>query len=557
MPQKSSNFLSFFARIQKKVYLCGKNWSCIAMKRNYVQIFTLILLSILAIACEQTYSNKKRYLIGVSQCSNDAWRTKMNEEMQRELIFHPEISLDIRHADDNSPLQCLQIDSFIAEDVDLLIVCPNEAEEVKPAVSRAYDAGIPVIIAERQVTGEKYTAFIGGDNYAVGRHMASWLQSCAKKLAATPQEPLQVVEIMGLAGSTPCVWRHAGLIDGLKTINNVKLMGSGNANWFAAPARVVADSLLRCYPKTDVIVAQNDIMAIAAAEVAEKLTYARDIYGEKRGSIHVLGTDAMTGKGGGVEAVLQGKIDASITYASRGDMVIQTAVKILNKEPYSRDTILPIMLVDPAVAETMHLMSHEIEHNMATIQALQHRITWLRDMSQLQRVLLCATVACIIILLMLIIVTWWGYKYRKRVRIEREENARTVANQQRQLENIMAELERTKASQSQDEQFTTRLKEQIELNLNNSEFSVEMLSDALGVSRTQLFRKTKQLMGVTPIDLIRRARLRKAQQLLLNTDANIQQVAYEVGFTSPSYFTKCYKEFFGRNPSKEYMESNE
>ena len=121
----------------------------------------------------------------------------------------------------------------------------------------------------------------------------------------------------------------------------------------------------------------------------------------------------------------------------------------------------------------------------------------------------------------------------------------------------MAELERTKASQSHDEQFTKRLKEQIELNLNNSEFSVEMLSETLGVSRTQLFRKTKQLMGVTPVDLIRRARLRKAQQLLLNTDTNIQQVAYEVGFTSPSYFTKCYKEFFGRNPSKENIESDE
>lgn len=527
------------------------------MKRNYVQIFTLILLSILAIACEQTYSNKKRYHIGVSQCSDDAWRTKMNEEMQRELIFHPEISLDIRHADDNSQLQCLQIDSFIAEDVDLLIVCPNEAEEVKPAVSRAYDAGLPVIVADRQVTGEKYTAFIGGDNYAVGRHMASWLQSCAKKLAATPQEPLQVVEIMGLAGSTPCVWRHAGLIDGLKSINNVKLMGSGNANWFAAPARVVADSLLRCYPKTDVIVAQNDIMAIAAAEVAEKLAYARDIYGEKRGSIYVLGTDAMTGKGGGVEAILEGKIDASVTYASRGDMVIQTAVKILNAEPYLRDTILPIMLVDAAVAETMQLMSYEIDHSMATIQALQQRITWLWDMSKMQRVLLYATVACIVVLLMLLIVVWWLYKYRQKVRIEREENARIVANQQLQLENVMAELERTKASQSQDEQFTKRLKEQIEQHLNNSELSVEMLSERLGVSRTQLFRKTKQLMGISPVDLIRRARLRKAQQMLRNTDTNIQQVAYEVGFTSPSYFTKCYKEFFGMNPSEEHVQPDE
>lgn len=542
---------NIFGHMQIYLYLCSRKIIYRVMKRKIIHIFTLILLSILALACNQTFSNPKRYRIGVSQCSNDAWRTKMNEEMQRELIFHPDISLEIRHASDNSQLQCMQIDSFIAEDVDLLIVCPNEAEEVKSAVSRAYDAGLPVIVADRQVTGEKYTAFIGGDNYAVGRHMASWLQSCAEKLAATPQQPLQVIEIMGLAGSTPCVWRHAGLIDGLKGITNVKLMGSGNADWFAAPARVVADSLLRCYPETNVIVAQNDIMAIAAAEVAEKLTYARDLYGDTRGSIYVLGTDAMTGKGGGVDAILQGKIDASITYASRGDMVIQTAVKILNNEPYLRDTILPTMLVDPAVAETMQLMSHEIEHNMATIQALQHRITWLRDMSQLQRVLLYATAACIIILLMLLIVVWWEYKYRQKVRIEREENARTVANQQRQLENIMAELERTKASQSQDEQFTKRLKEQIELNLNNSEFSVEMLSETLGVSRTQLFRKTKQLMGVTPVDLIRRARLRKAQQLLLNTDTNIQQVAYEVGFTSPSYFTKCYKEFFGKSPSQE------
>lgn len=535
-------------------YICtfvAEIWIYVAMKRNCVQIFTLLVLSVFIVACDQTCSIQKKYRIGVSQCSNDAWRTKMNEEMQRELIFHPEITLEIRHASDNSQLQCLQIDSFIAEEVDLLIVCPNEAEEVKSAVSRAYDAGLPVIVADRQVTGEKYTAFIGGDNYAVGRYMANWLQDCAKKLAATPQKPLQVIEIMGLAGSTPCVWRHAGLVDGLEGIANIQLMGSGNANWFAAPARVVADSLLRCYPETDVIVAQNDIMAIAAAEVAEKLAYARDVYRNARGSIYVLGTDAMTGKGGGVEAILQGKIDASVTYASRGDMVIQTAVKILNNEPYLRDTILPIMLVDPSVAETMQLMSYEIEHNMATIQALQHRITWLHDMSQLQRVLLYATAACIIILLTLLIVVWWIYKYRQRVRIEREENARTVANQQRQLESIMAELERTKASQSQDEQFTNRLKEQIESNLNNSEFSVEMLSEALGVSRTQLFRKTKQLMGVTPVDLIRRARLRKAQQLLLNTDTNIQQVAYEVGFTSPSYFTKCYKELFGRSPSEE------
>lgn len=521
------------------------------MKRNCVQIFTLLVLSVFIVACDQTCSIQKKYRIGVSQCSNDAWRTKMNEEMQRELIFHPEITLEIRHASDNSQLQCLQIDSFIAEEVDLLIVCPNEAEEVKSAVSRAYDAGLPVIVADRQVTGEKYTAFIGGDNYAVGRYMANWLQDCAKKLAATPQKPLQVIEIMGLAGSTPCVWRHAGLVDGLEGIANIQLMGSGNANWFAAPARVVADSLLRCYPETDVIVAQNDIMAIAAAEVAEKLAYARDVYGNARGSIYVLGTDAMTGKGGGVEAILQGKINASVTYASRGDMVIQTAAKILQGEPFLRDTVLPIMLVDRNTAETMHLMSHEIEHNIASIKALQQRITLLWDMSKMQRILLYTTVGCLVLVLCLLVGLWWEYRYRRRIRAERAEHARVVAKQQEQLEAITTELEQTKAQQSQDELFMQHLQEQIEKHLNNSQLNVEMLSELLGVSRTQLFRKTKALTGISPIELIRHVRLRKAQQILRKTDATIQEVAYEVGFTSASYFTKCYKEFFGINPSVE------
>ena len=249
--------------------------------RNYIRSLLLIPLSILyfvqLVGCSQHKPNNV-YRIGVSQCSDDAWRTKMNEEMENELIFHPELQLFIRQANDNSQLQCMQIDSFIAEGVDLLIVSPNEAEEVKPAVSRAYDAGIPVIVADRQVTGEKYTAFIGGDNYAVGLYMADWLAAQAVKNNATKKEPMQVIEIMGLVGSTPCIWRHKGLVDGLKDVKNVRLMGSGNANWFAAPARVVTDSLLRLYPKTSAIVAQNDIMAIAAAEVAEKLTYAREIY---------------------------------------------------------------------------------------------------------------------------------------------------------------------------------------------------------------------------------------------------------------------------------------
>jgi AraC-like DNA-binding protein len=110
---------------------------------------------------------------------------------------------------------------------------------------------------------------------------------------------------------------------------------------------------------------------------------------------------------------------------------------------------------------------------------------------------------------------------------------------------------------SAEEQFMQRLQNQIEKHLSDSELSIEMLSEELGISRTQLFRKTKAFTGVSPIELIRHVRLRKAQQLLRKTDSTIQQVAYEVGFSSPSYFTKCYKEFFGTNPSSEHSEKKD
>ena len=135
-------------------------------------IVSIVTLCLLTTACS---SRAPQYRIGVSQCLDDAWRQKMNYEMERELLLHPDMTLSRRIAYGSNELQCAQIDSFIRERVDLLIVSPNEAEQVKPAVTRAYRAGIPVIVADRRVTGDEWTAFIGGDNYKVGRLMAQWV----------------------------------------------------------------------------------------------------------------------------------------------------------------------------------------------------------------------------------------------------------------------------------------------------------------------------------------------------------------------------------------------
>ena len=511
-----------------------------------------------------------QYRIGVSQCSDDAWRQRMNYELQRELIFHPELSLHIRQASDNSEIQCQQIDSFIAERVDLLIVSPNEAEEVKPAVSRAYDAGIPVIVADRQVSGEKWTAFIGGDNYSVGQLMAQWL------LSIVPEgRPLRVLEIQGLPGSTPMVWRHKGMMDSLQGHPEVQIVASACGAWFRENARVVTDSLLALYPNVDAIVAQNDQMAIGAYEAIQHLKGRVKIPGTQASSpaikshsepllvrsnnannasnenyaIRIMGVDGIVDEGGGVEALLNKEIDMTATYPSRGDLVIQTAVKILHGEPFEREVVLPTVLIDHDAAFPMQQIADEIDRQIAVSEELENRYNRLWDTARAQRIALILLVFFLLLLVVLAVVLYRVYRYSLRVKREREEHARIVAQQQKQLEDMTAVLERTKAEQSMDERFVEQLQNTIERHLNDSEFSVESLSEEMNMSRAQLFRKTKTLMGVSPVELIRHIRLRKAKQMLLNTDMTIQQVAYSVGFTSPSYFSKCYRELFGSLPT--------
>ena len=516
-----------------------------------------------------------QYRIGVSQCSDDAWRQRMNYELQRELIFHPELSLHIRQASDNSDTQCQQIDSFIAERVDLLIVSPNEAEEVKLAVSRAYDAGIPVIVADRQVSGEKWTAFIGGDNYAVGQLMAQWL------LSIVPEgRPLRVLEIQGLPGSTPMVWRHKGMMDSLQGHPEVQIVASACGAWFRENARVVTDSLLALYPNVDAIVAQNDQMAIGAYEAIQHLKGRAKIPGtqvvhtdlscasspaikshsapllvrsnnasNENYAIRIMGVDGIVDEGGGVEALLNKEIDMTATYPSRGDLVIQTAVKILHGEPFEREVVLPTVLIDRDAAFPMQQIADEIDRQIAVSEELENRYNRLWDTARAQRIALILLVFFLLLLVVLAVVLYRVYRYSLRVKREREEHARIVAQQQKQLEDMTAALERTKAEQSVDERFVEQLQKTIEQHMDDSDFNVEALSEELSMSRAQLFRKTKTLMGVSPVELIRHIRLRKAKQILLNTDQTIQQVAYSVGFTSPSYFSKCYREFFGTTPA--------
>ena len=168
----------------------------------------VILFIVVFSACSD--NNTKKYVIGVSQCSEDIWRDKLNNELVMSTYQHDNVKLKFASANDNDKLQKQQIDQFIKERVNLLIVSPNQIHTISSVIDKAYDAGIPVILFDRKTDSEKYTAFIGADNYEAGHEMGQFI---ARQLNGKGN----VVEIGGLKGSSPAIARDRAFRDAQKT----------------------------------------------------------------------------------------------------------------------------------------------------------------------------------------------------------------------------------------------------------------------------------------------------------------------------------------------------
>ena len=364
------------------------------MNKTHYLLYFLILFFALS-SCSN--SNQPQYRIGLSQCYDDAWRQKMNAEMERELLFHPDMTLTKRIAYGSNDVQCAQIDSFIAERVDLIIVSPNEAEAVKPAVSRAYNAGIPVIVADRRVPGDEWTAFIGGDNYRVGVLMAEWIRS----LQAETSHPLQVLEVTGLPGSTPEMLRHQGLMERLSA--NGEQLPEIHSVVGAVDAYQAVQIYLQQHAHVDAIVAQNDLMAMDASKAVRDLGY---------GPVRIMGVDGLQD---GLQAIVDGVIECTATYPSRGDLLIETAAQILAGEPFVRDTIVPTVLVDREAAEAMLDLSAEMDHEVSTITMLKQRSDILREEYRSQHVILWMVGVFSWLLIILFFYMFRLYRQRKRL----------------------------------------------------------------------------------------------------------------------------------------------
>lgn len=390
---------------------------------KFSDLLSVFTVALLLTSC--SYGDDEIFYVGVSQCSQDEWREKMNAEMQREAMLSHEISLEIRSANDDSSKQKEDIAYFIDKKVDLLIVSPNEAGEVTPAVDEAFDAGIPVVVVDRNVTGDKYTAFISADNVQIGYMQGQYVSDNLH-----PGE--KVIEIMGLTGSTPAMERHKGFIAGLGDAG-VEIVASIDAEWSSDLACQLTDSLLRIYPDVSMIVAQNDPMANGAYRAAKAL-YPRN-------DIKFIGVDALPGKGLGVEAIINGQLDASILYPTGGDVVIQTALKILQRRSYARTTTLGTALIEESNAELMSRLSDEVQHQVSIIEALRREVDDYWEKHSAQTTLLYVFIIFMVLLCLFIVLLYHALKKVNALNSILNVQNETLDDQRKQLLTLNHELE--------------------------------------------------------------------------------------------------------------------
>ena len=390
--------------------------------KNYLLLSILCLAGIL-MSCTQKHT---RYRIGVSQCSDDEWRHKMNNEIVREALFYDGVEVEIRTAKDNNRNQIADIKYFIDKKVDLLIVAPNEAAAITPVVEKAYRQGIPVVVIDRKILSDKYTAFVGADNYEIGKDVGQYILNRLHGKG-------KVLEITGLEGSTPAMERHKGLTDVLKEEPGIEITASVDGAWLQSVAGEKMDSVFQTNKNIDLVFAQNDRMAIGAYLSARQQQLEKEML--------FVGIDALPGKEYGVEQIINGVLDATFIYPTGGDKIVQVAMDILEKRPYERDTKLSTALVDKTNARVMQLQTDHITEQDGKIERLNNQVNEYLSRYSAQTMFLYA---CLIILLLfaaLLAIIVRAYWTKNRMNMELSRQKKKLEEQRDQLISLSKQLE--------------------------------------------------------------------------------------------------------------------
>ena len=555
------------------------------MRLSYVAV----LLSGVGVLLSSCSDGKKRYLIGVSQCSEDSWRSKLNSELEQSTYFNEGVSVVMRSADDNIEQQRRQIQELVDMNIDLLIVSPQQTGNLSDAISIAAKKDIPVILFDRKSGADNYTAFMGADNYLIGQMMADY---AASQLAGRGN----IVEIAGGHNSSPAIERHNGFNDALRKYPDIHIVGYAEGDWKQPSGEEAMQQILdELYPiregvvqegpQIDCIFGGNDRMAVGARKTLEKFV---QVHPEANCHLHptqmlYLGVDALPTPGGGIEKVRDGELTVSAIYPTHGDELMELALNILNGKNYEKETMMETNLVTQANARVLLMQYKEVENQIHYVKRMHARVDTILGQLDTQRIVLLGIIGMTFILSLFTILTVKAYRVKRNLNRElrkkndelNEEKAKVehqrdeLEEQRDQLLDLTETLKNRNGSSTEGEgaaeasvkeskdkpevmeenSFVSRFLQYVDDHLSDPDLSVEDIGEGLCLSRVQLYRKIKSMTGKTPVEIIREERLKRSKVLLEDASLSISEVAYKVGFSAPSYFTKCYKDYYGKAPS--------
>ncbi len=438
-------------------------------------IISLILFCAAVLLMASCGERQETFRIGVSQCSNDAWRRQMNHELRREASFHKNaVTLDIRSAADNNDRQIHQIDSMVAEGIDLLIVAPNEAKPLTATVERVMAKGIPVVVIDRKICSDKYTAFVGADNAAIGRDIGAYV---VQELHGRGT----VVEFTGGMGGTAAAERHKGLREVLAQAPGVKVTAQVEMGWEGPRLKQQVDSLVQSRQIPDLILAPNDRTGVRI----HKELLARGCKGVK-----IIGVDGLAGTGGGLENVERGELLATFIYPTGGDRILQTALHILKGEPFARETMLRSAIINATTSRIFRIQADELKESEAHVNEMGVELEEYFSRYAMQNMLLAA---CLVIIVLIGLLLGIGIRYyymavRRSETLARQKQK--LEDQRDQLMEMSQELERTTQGKLQ---FFTSVSHDFRTPLTLIKAPLEQLNAGENLTREQ--RELLALVG--------------------------------------------------------------
>ena len=334
-----------------------------------------IVAALLLSSCSGMHSYK--YKVGVSQCVGGKWREKVNDEMlSAQHLYGNEVKVSIKNANDVSRLQAKQIDSLVASGVDLVVVAPNDMT-IAPAIARAREKGVPVVLFDRKVNSDDYTAYIGGDNVEAGRVMGRYALSLLRE-RVSDRVP-RVLELTGGTSSSPAIDRHKGFASAMRCRKDIDY-SFVNTDWSTEfTYKAMADWLER-HPVPDVVFCHSDLAASAAYKAASDKGVA--------GKIMFLGIDGLPGKGEGIEAVEKGMLAGTYIYPTHGEDIVRLALDILQGKKFRRENIMKSVVVTPYNAQLIQQTSMEMlrqSHDLLILHDLLENYLGLYNMVVITR----------------------------------------------------------------------------------------------------------------------------------------------------------------------------